>query len=134
MKYGLVLFYPEPVMLWQPCVCAWRYSWTPSAAAVDRFCLPWLLDPFCFLPACLLSVTASVCSVIAACVPLFAASIADDAVPVGDRVFAADLVHCCSFWFISRCLLRPVLLALAPPTPCTPLGGGLRPKALWSEA
>jgi hypothetical protein len=34
-------------------------------ADVRRFCMPWLLDPFCFLSACPCSVFVTVCSIIA---------------------------------------------------------------------
>jgi hypothetical protein len=64
-------------------------------AAVRRFCMPWLLDPFCFLSACPRPVSVAVCSLLACYVLLVGASVADAAVPAGERVFAAGLVHSC---------------------------------------
>jgi hypothetical protein len=52
----------------------------------------WLLDPFCFFPACPRSVCVAVCSVLACYVLLVGPSVADAAVPAGERVFAAGLV------------------------------------------
>jgi hypothetical protein len=47
------------------------------------------------LSACPRSVSVAVCSVIAFYVLLVGASVADAAVPAGERVFAAGLVHSC---------------------------------------
>jgi hypothetical protein len=96
-------------------------------AAVRRFCMPWLLDPFCFLSACPRSVSVAVCSVLACYVLLVGASVADAAVPAGERVFAAGVVHSC---------LHPLLL---PPTsrvarPPSATSGVPRPKPLWGKA
>jgi hypothetical protein len=64
-------------------------------AAVRLFCLPWLLDPFSFLCAVPRPVSVAVCSILACYVLLVGASVADAAVPAGERVFAAGLVHSC---------------------------------------
>jgi hypothetical protein len=53
------------------------------------------MDPFCFLSACPRPVSVAVCSILACYVLLVGASVADAAVPAGDRVFAAGLVHSC---------------------------------------
>jgi hypothetical protein len=66
-----------------------------NPADVRRFCMPWLLDPVCFLSACPHSVSVTVCSTLACYVLLIGASVADAAVPVGERVFAAGLVDSC---------------------------------------
>jgi hypothetical protein len=66
-----------------------------SPTDVRRFCMPWLLDPFCFLSPFPRSVCAAVCSVLACYVFLVGTSVADAAVPAGERVFAAGLVHSC---------------------------------------
>jgi hypothetical protein len=71
-------------------------------AAVRRFRLTWLLDPFCLLPAYSRTVCVVVCSVLATYDLLDGASVADAAVTVFDSLFAG-LVRCC---------LRP--LALPP--------------------
>jgi hypothetical protein len=73
---------------------------------VCRCCMPWLLDPFCFLSACPRPVSAAVCSILSFYVLLVGASVADALVPAGDRVSAAGLVHGC---------LRPLSL---PPSSC----------------
>jgi hypothetical protein len=62
-------------------------------AAVRHFCMPWLLDPFCFLSPCLRSVCVAVCSVLFSCVLLVGASAAEEAVPVDDRPFAGGLLR-----------------------------------------
>jgi hypothetical protein len=64
-------------------------------AAVRRFCMPWLLDPFSFLSAVPRPVSVAVCSILACYILLVGASVADAAVPAGERVFAAGLVHSC---------------------------------------
>jgi hypothetical protein len=64
-------------------------------ADVHRFCMPWRLDPFCFLSACPRPVSVTVCSILACYVLLVGASVADAAVPAGERMFAAGLVHNC---------------------------------------
>jgi hypothetical protein len=64
-----------------------------NPADVRWFCMPWLLDPFCFLSAFARSACVAVCSILACHVFLVGASVADAAVPAGERVFAADLVH-----------------------------------------
>jgi hypothetical protein len=64
-------------------------------AAVCRFCMPWLLDPFCFFSACPRPVSVAVCSILARYALLVGTSVADAAVPAGERVFAAGLVHSC---------------------------------------
>jgi hypothetical protein len=64
-------------------------------AAVRCFCMPCLLDPFCFLSACPRSVSVAVSSILACYVLLVGASAADAAMPAGARVFAAGLVHGC---------------------------------------
>jgi hypothetical protein len=94
--------------------------------AVSRVCMPWLLDPFCFLSACPHSVCAAVCSVPACYVFLVGASVAD---PAGERAFAAGLM---------RSSLRPLSL----PSSSRVTGrcsssfrpSGLRPKPFWGEA
>jgi hypothetical protein len=60
-------------------------------------CMPWLelLDHFCFLSACPRSVSVAVWLILACFVLLVGASVADAAVPVGELVFAAGLVHSC---------------------------------------
>jgi hypothetical protein len=63
-------------------------------ADVRRGCMPWLLAPFCFLSAYPRPVPVAVCPILA-CYVLFLASLADAAVPAGERVFAAGLVHRC---------------------------------------
>jgi hypothetical protein len=55
----------------------------------------WLLDPFCFLSACPRSGSVAVWSILVWYVLLVGASVADAAVPAGERVFAARLVHSC---------------------------------------
>jgi hypothetical protein len=82
-----------------------------NPADVRRFCMPWILDPFCFLSAFLPSVYSPVCSVLACYVVLVAASVADAAVPAGERVFAAGLVHSC----LSPVSYCPALPPLLPP-------------------
>jgi hypothetical protein len=52
-------------------------------ADVRGFCMPWLLDPFCFLSACPRSVSVAVSSILASYVLLVGASVADAAVPAG---------------------------------------------------
>jgi hypothetical protein len=64
-------------------------------ADARRFCMPWLLDPLCFLSASPRSFCAAVCSVLACYVLLVGASVADAALPAGERVFAAGPVHGC---------------------------------------
>jgi hypothetical protein len=55
--------------------------------------MPWLLDPFCFLSACPRSVSVAVCSILARYILLVGASVADAAVPAGERMFGAGLVQ-----------------------------------------
>jgi hypothetical protein len=64
-------------------------------AAVGHFCMPWLLNPFCFLSTRHHSVCVAVCSFLASYALLVGVLVADVAVPVGDRPFAAGLVRCC---------------------------------------
>jgi hypothetical protein len=90
-----------------------------------RVCMPWLLDPFCFLSACPRSFRAAVCSVLACYAFLVGASVADTVVPAGERACAAGLVRS-SLRPLSCCRPRPVLLVVAPPV-SAPLGV-LRPK------
>jgi hypothetical protein len=66
-----------------------------NRADVCRFCMPWLLGPSCFLPACSRSLCAAVFSVLACYLLLVGASVADAAVPAGERVLPAGLVHSC---------------------------------------
>jgi hypothetical protein len=54
--------------------------------------MPWLLDPFSFLQGYPRYWRDAACSGIAAYVFLLGASVADDAVPAGLRVFASGLV------------------------------------------
>jgi hypothetical protein len=64
--------------------------------AADSFrehCMPWLLDPFSFLQGCLRSRLDAVCSVFVAFVFLVEASVTDDVLPAGLRVFASGLVR-----------------------------------------
>jgi hypothetical protein len=102
-----------------------------NPAGVRRFCMPWLLDPFCFLFACPRSGCAAECSVLACYVLLVGASVADAAVPAGERVLAAGLVHlvACA---LSRCRPRLVLPGVAPP-PSAP-SEAPRPKPSWGKA
>jgi hypothetical protein len=91
-----------------------------DADAVCTHCMPWVLDPSCFLQDCPLAVCAHVHSLVAAYVLLVGASVADATVPVGQHEFASGLVH--------RSLLP---LALPPasrvaghcPPPFRPSGG-----------
>jgi hypothetical protein len=109
-----------------------------NPADVRRFCMPWLLDPFCFLPACSRSLCAAVCSVLACYVRLVGASVADAAVPDGVRVYAAGLVHSC----LSSLSLPPSshVAKCCPPSFCpfggaeagAPLGEGVVPDLLSS--
>jgi hypothetical protein len=63
--------------------------------------MPWLLDPLYFLSACPCPVSVAVFSILACYVILVGASVADVAMPTGERVLAAGLVHSC---------FRPLLL------------------------
>jgi hypothetical protein len=78
---------------WSPRVCQALHVDSFDLAAVRRVCMRWLLDPICFLSACPRSVYAAVCSVLASYVFLVGASVADTALPAGERAFAAGLVH-----------------------------------------
>jgi hypothetical protein len=64
----------------------------------------WLLDPFSFLQGCSCSRRHAVRSDVAAFVLFVGASVADDAVPAGSRVFASGLVS----RFLSALALPPV--------------------------
>lgn len=64
-----------------------------SPDAVRACCVPLLLDPHVFLQDCAGPVCAQAYSVIAAYILLVGASLADEAVPVGECVFAAALVR-----------------------------------------
>jgi hypothetical protein len=55
--------------------------------------MPWLLDVFSVLQGCPRSRRDAVCSVMDAFVFLFGASVADDGVPTGFRVFISGLVR-----------------------------------------
>jgi hypothetical protein len=88
-------------------------------ADVCSFCMPWLPDPFCCLPACPHAGCAAVCSVLACYVLLIGASVAAAAAPAGARAFAdGQCTVACAF---SRCRSRPVLPGVAPP-PSAPSG------------
>jgi hypothetical protein len=82
--------------------------------------MPWLLNPFSFLQGCSHSRRDAVCSVIAAFVLLVGASVADDIVPAGSRVFASGLVR----RSLSALALPPVsLVAGRCPLPFRPARG-----------
>jgi hypothetical protein len=89
--------------------------------AIRANCVPWRLDPFLFLQGCPRSLCAAVSSALAAYVLLVGASVADDAVPAGARVFASGLVR------RSLCpLALPPAARVAgrlPPPPFRPAGG-----------
>jgi hypothetical protein len=101
-----------------------------SLRLVSRFCMPWLLGPSCFLSACACSVSVAVCSIPACYVLLVGASVADAAMPAGERVFAAGLVHSC----VCPLSLAPSSrVAWRCPPPSAP-SGVPRPKPLWGKA
>jgi hypothetical protein len=62
---------------------------------VRRFCMPWLLDPFCFLSAC--PAICFCCCVLDSCLlcPCIGGFVAYAAVLAVERVFAPGLVHRC---------------------------------------
>jgi hypothetical protein len=109
-----------------------------NPADVRRFCMPWLLDPPCFLSAFPCSFCAAICSVIACYVVVVGATVADintaayAAVPAGHQNVCLLLVWYTVAWAISRCRLRPVLPGVAP-RPSVP-SGVLRPKPPWGKA
>jgi hypothetical protein len=102
-------------------------SFNPAAVP---FCMPWLLDPFCICPLvpalfvllCAGSLpAAAVFSGLACYVLLVEASVADAALPAGERVLAATMVHSC-LRLLSRWRPRPVFPGVAPPS-FRPFGG-----------
>jgi hypothetical protein len=86
---------------------------------VRAHCVAWLLDPFLFLQGCPRSLCVAVCSVLPAHVLLVGASVSDDAVPAGARVFASALVH--------RSLCPLALLPACYPTACVSVAGRCPP-------
>jgi hypothetical protein len=83
-------------------------------ADVCRFCMPWLLDPFCLLSACPRSVCAAVCSVLA-CYVLWLGLLLlmQPCLLVKTCLLLAWCAVACA---LSHCCSRPVLPAVARPS------------------